>query len=191
MLAAHNQNFPLLSLSLSGLFHKCTVVLCSESLLGVGLLTCWAECAAKSLPWESGGGQRAGHRTALCHQTLCQPWLEYRCTDGREKTNCNCSPQVVIDVKTHKRKWVRKRDSFTPAFPPSAPALPCLLAQAEPWHFRLIHPPPPQASAPLLQSLALSFNYKVQLCSFPWVCFPSLSLHPAPLLLLLYGSNLF
>lgn len=143
MLATHNQKFPLPSLFLSGLFHKCTVLLCSEGLLGVGLLlTCWAECAAKSLPWESEREQRAGLRTAPCHRTLCQPWLEYRCTDGREKTNCNCSTQVVINVKTYKRKWLRKRDSFTPAFPPSAPALPCLLSGAKTWHFPpLIHPP--------------------------------------------------
>lgn len=122
MLATHNQNFPCSPFSWVDCF--ISVLLCSESLLGVGLLTCWAGCAAKSLPWESEREQRAGHRTAPCHRTLCQPWLAYWCTDGREKTRCNCSAQVVIDVKTYKRKWVRKRDSFTPAFPSVSPTSP-------------------------------------------------------------------
>lgn len=184
MLVTHNQNFPLLSLSLSGLFHKCTVLFCSEGLLGVGLLTCWAECAAKSLPWESEREQRAGHRTALCHRTLCQPWLEHRCTDWREKTNCNCSTEVVIDVKTYERKWVRKRDSFTPAFLPSAPGLPCLSPGVFPWFIHLF---------PGLQHLSYSlwplpWTVKSSPAPFP-LCFQSPSLHPA--LLLLSGNNLF
>lgn len=97
---------------------------CSEAIPGCGTADPLGRVCCQVFPMRQREGgearekerereQRAGHRTALCHQTLCQPWLQRQCTDGWEKTNCNCSIQVAVDAK-NTREEIRKGKDLLP-----------------------------------------------------------------------------
>lgn len=169
MLAAHNQNFPLLSPFLSGLFHKCSLLLGEPPGCGTADLLGWVCCQVFNREREKEGrGQGAERHCATVY------WASLGCGSDaltwREKAKSNYLTEVVIDVKTHERKRGRIRESFTPVFSPSAPELSCLSPGIFLWFIHLL---------PKLYHLSKKMKTFTKFCSF----YSVLGIHPTNILL--------